>query len=166
MLNGILVNAAWIRFKLCLSEQGSGTRKAIEANIWQNFLCDADLLSNLGFGTVTEKLVAQLLYSSTLHQYRFSLPISCRCPCSLPIGKCDLTTDESFLFDIQIEMDCKGYQNSRAFRSSAKSLQRWAFPLFLDTTSIFTQFCRPLQPVLASLSEESKSFRPSLQRIW
>jgi len=75
MLNGILVNAAWIRFKLCLSEEGSGTRKAIEANIWQNYLCDADLLSNLGFGTVTEKIVAQLLYSSTLHQYRFSLPL-------------------------------------------------------------------------------------------
>jgi hypothetical protein len=55
-------------------------------------------------------------------------------------------------------MDWKEYQNSRAFRSSAKSLQRQEFPRFLNTTNVFTQFCLPPQPVLAPLSEESKEF--------
>jgi hypothetical protein len=59
VLNGIVANAAWIRFKLCLSEEGSGPRKALEANIWENYLCSADLLSKLGFGTLTEKIAAE-----------------------------------------------------------------------------------------------------------
>jgi hypothetical protein len=83
VLNDIVANATWIRFKLCLSEEGSGPRKAIESNIWQNYLCSADLLSKWGFGTLTEKIAAKYLYYSTLQKYRntelhclYQLPMS------------------------------------------------------------------------------------------
>jgi hypothetical protein len=45
MLKRVVVNAACIRFKLCRSGEGSDTRKAAEANTWENSICYAHLPS-------------------------------------------------------------------------------------------------------------------------